>query len=101
MLQIRDVYPILDFSILDPVSGYFIMNPDPKRWIYKEFKFFIPKTFLLLSRKYDPTRFVSDPRFFYPGSRGKKISGSRIRNTAPNNMLFDTLFWVFGLFVVE
>jgi hypothetical protein len=77
-----DFYPS---RIPDPGSEL-----SPSRIRIEEFKYFNPKKWFLSSRKYDPgcSSRIPDPDAYFlpipdPRSRGKKGTGSRIRNTVP------------------
>ncbi len=72
--------PDLDFSILDPGSGFFhprVADPDPKHWMDKKIQFFTPKIVSKLSDIWSEM-FMPESRIRIPGS---KSTGSRIRNT--------------------
>ncbi len=79
MLRIRDVYPGSDF--FHPGSEFF-----PSRIRIKEFKYFYPKKWFLSSALGNMIRDVHHGSgswpFKHPGSRGRKGTGFRIRNTA-------------------
>jgi hypothetical protein len=85
---------IPDLTFFHPGSRIRIF---PSRICIKEFKYFNPKKWFLSSRKYNPgysSRIPDpDPYFLpnpYPGSRGQKGTGSRIRHTDSNHINYVT-----------